>query len=173
MTCHVLALGPSIHDFRPDGNTTIGCNDIYRHFETDYLFVVSSLPPARANFVENARPKKLFSSMPRWSNHSCYEYIAHKMTPWRENRPNVLGEWIYYSNNTPFIQASWAFNQGFKEIVLWGCDFTDHPLLREEALLKTYFDFQQLQKAMVEKGASMYLGNPGSILSLPTWAPQS
>lgn len=167
MTAHILGLAESVRDFSPDGNTTIGCNDIYRYFETDYLFVVSTLSPARATFVQNARPKKLFSSMPRWSNHSCYEYIAHKMTPWRQNRPNTLGEWIYYSNNTPFIAASWAFNQGYRKIVLWGCDFTDHPLLNGDALVRTYVDFKQLQEAFLEKGASMYLGNPGSILSLP------
>lgn len=170
MIAHVLALGPSIKDFKPDGNPTIGCNDIFRYHETDYLFVVSYLPPPRANFVENARPKKLFSSMPRWANHPCYEYIAHKMTPWKENRQNKLGEWIYYSNNTPFIQASWAFNQGFKEIVLWGCDFTDHPLLKDEAITKTYFDFQGLQKAMQEKGCSMFLGSAGSVLDLPLYS---
>jgi hypothetical protein len=168
MIAHVLGLAESVRDFKPDGNVTIGCNDIYRYFETDYLFVVSALSPARANFVENARPKKLFSTMSRWSAHPCYEYIAHKMTPWKENRPNTLGEWIYYSNNTPFIQASWAFNQGFKEIVLWGCDFTDHPLLKDDAIIKTYFDFQGLKKAMKEKGVSMYLGSPGSVLDLPT-----
>lgn len=170
MTAHVLGLAPSVRDFTPDGNVTIGCNDIYRHHETDYLFVVSSLPPARANFVQNARPKKLYSSMPRWSNHPSYEYIANRMTPWKQNRPNKLGEWIYYSNNTPFIMASWAFNQGYRKIVLWGCDFTDHPLLKDEALIRTYVDFQQLQKAFLEKGASMHLGFPGSILSLPRWS---
>lgn len=169
MICHVLGLAPSVREFKPDGNTTTGCNDIFRHFEVDYLFVVSSLPYERAKFVENARPKKLFSSMPRWSHHPAYDYIADKMTPWRDNRKNELGQWIYYSNNTPFIQASWAFNQGYKEIVLWGCDFTDHPLIIDEQVTRTYFDFQGLQKAMKEKGASMFLGNSGSILSFETW----
>lgn len=169
MTCHVLGLGESVHSFLPDGNPTLGCNDIYRYFETDYLFVVSSLPPARANFVENARPKKLFSSMTRWSAHPKYEYIGTKMSVWRQNRPNKLGEIIYYSNNTPFIMASWAFNQGYRKIVLWGCDFTDHPMLNGDELIRTYVDFKQLQKAFKENGASMFLGNSGSILNLPPY----
>ena len=170
MICHCLALGPSIKNFKPDGNFTIGCNDVARYHLPDVLMVVSSLPPERAEIVRASRPKKLLSHMPFWVSHPSYEYIGSNMHPWRQNDKNRLDKGIIYtSNNTPFMCCSWAFNQNYREIVLWGVDLMDHPLLRDSALERTWTDFSQLQEAFLKNNASMYLGSPGSVLDLPAW----
>lgn len=170
MIAHVLALGPSIKSFKPDGNFTIGCNDIAKHFTPDVLMVVSTLSHDRAEIVRVSEPKKLLSHMPYWVSHPSYEYIGSDMMPWRNDRPNRMDKKIMWtSNNTPFMCAVWAFNQGYDEIVLWGVDLLDHPLLKDSALEKTWTDFSQLQEAMKENKASMYLGSPGSVLDLKQW----
>lgn len=168
MTCHVLGLGPSIKSFRPDGNLTIGCNDIYRYHETDIVIVVSNLPYNRAIFVHNARPKMLLSHMPRWYAHPSFERLP-EMLHWRSDRENVLKNGIFKSTNTPFIAATYAFSLGFTEIVLWGVDFTDHPLIKDTYLETTKLHFSQLQEALLKNRASMFLGNSGSTLNLPLW----
>lgn len=166
-TCHVIGMGESLKNFKPDGNLTIGCNDCFRKVPTDLLIVVSFLPPDRAQIVTNSRPEKLLSFMPEWTKHPCYQYIG-LMTPWNQTRKNVMHKKVlYHSNNTPFIACSLAFNMGFKKIVLWGVDFMDHPILKDEALERTWVDFSQMQGAFKENGASMYLGSSGSVLDLP------
>lgn len=168
MTCHILGLGPSIADYKPDkSHITIGVNDIYRHHETDFLFVISRLSPPRAVFVENARPRILFSQMPQWRNHPRYHPLETRL--WNGNRPNPLNETVFHSNNTPFVAASWAYRHGFTEIVLWGVDFTNHPFINGEQLDICKRDFSQLQNQFLEKGCSLYLGSPGSVLDLPLW----
>lgn len=169
-TCHILGLGPSIKHFKPDGNLTIGCNDIFRICPVDFLIVVSVLPADRNDIVWRSRPKKLLSFLPAWASHPAYEYMGI-LHPWRQDRKNPMNKgMIYHSNNTPFIQASYAFNMGYKNIVLWGVDLMDHPLLRDQALEKTWTDFKQLQAAFLENDCSMYLGSSGSVLSLPPWS---
>src|SRR6187402_127261 len=110
MICHVLALGPSIKQFKPDGNFTIGVNDVSKHHDPDVLMVISTLPVERADYVRVSQCKKLLSHMPVWSSHPAYEYIGGNMSPWFQDRHNILdGKTIYYSNNTPFMCCSWAY----------------------------------------------------------------
>jgi hypothetical protein len=168
MICNVLGLGDTVKAFRPDGNLTIGCNDIFRYHSVDILIVVSSLPYNRGIFVQNAKPKMLLSHMPRWSNHPAYEKIPD-MHPWRTDRKNEIGKYIYRSSSTPFIAATWAFMMGFTQIVLWGVDFTDHPIIKDQTLEQEKLHFVQLQEHLREKGASMYLGSRGSVLPFDLW----
>lgn len=167
--CHIVGIGPSLKHYKRDGNFSIGCNDCFRYVETDYLVVVSNLDPKRAAVVNASRPKKLLTFLSRWATHPSHEHIG-QLHPWKSHRANMMNQGIVHSsNNTPFICASLAYNMGYREIVLWGVDFTDHPYLRGEALNKTVVDFDQLQKEFVKNGASMFLGSPGSILSFDLW----
>lgn len=168
MTVHVCGLGPSLKNFKPDGNFSIGCNDIFRTVETDFLIVVSRLPIARADIVRASRPKVLLSSMSIWQRHPCYEPLPAMMR-WRDNKRNDINMGLYYSNNTPFIACSYAYKYlQAKEIVLWGVDFLDHPYLKDDALLKTWTDFKQLEKELSENNCRLVLGSSGSVLDLPS-----
>lgn len=166
--CHIHGLGPSIKSYKPDGNFSIGCNDSFRHHPSDYLIVVSRISVERANVIRASRPEKLLcNGMPIWMDHPAYEYIG-QLHFWKSERPNNINKgMIFASNNTPFIACSLAYNLGYRKIVLWGVDFTDHPLLNGETLNKTVVDFYQLQQEFLKNGASMHLGIKGSILDLP------
>lgn len=170
--CHVLGCGPSIVNYKPDGNFSIGCNDSFRYAESNYLIVVSlHFSQERHRIIETSRPQKLLSFLAEWTHHPCYEYIG-QLHKWRADRPdrNRLDKAkIYHSNNTPFISCSLAYNLGYREIVLWGVDFIDHPNINGQSLESAKHDFDSMQEAFKKNGASLYLGCEGSTLNLPQW----
>lgn len=169
MTVHVLGLGPTLQHFKPDGNLTIGCNDIFRTVATDFLIVVSRLSPARADIVRASHPKVLLSQMQLWHSHPSWEKLPD-LTKWRPNKPNDVSKYLYSSNNTPFIACSYAFKyMGATEIVLWGVDFTDHQYIKDEALKETILAFSQLADALKQKGCNLVLGIKGGNLTLEAW----
>jgi hypothetical protein len=171
MTCHILGLGPSIVNYRPDGDFSIGCNDSFRYSPSNILIVVSNLSQERTRIVEQSRPEKLLSFMPEWSHHPNYEYIG-QLHRWRTDRPerNRLDKGkVYHSNNTPFISCSVAFNLGYKEIVMWGVDFIDHPNIKGTSLETAKKDFNSMHEGFKENGVSLYLGSEGSTLNIPIW----
>lgn len=170
MTCHILGLGPSIHDYKPDGNFSIGCNDSFRYHPSNYLICVSRLSPERTRVVMDSRPEKLLAYTGPFVNHPAYQYIAHSLPTWRMDRENRLDQGIIWSsNNTPFIACVVAHNLGYKEIVMWGVDFIEHPLIKDGALEVAKSHFLQLYVALSKIGTSLYLGNAKSCLSLPLW----
>lgn len=169
MTCHILGLGPSIHNYKPDGNFSIGCNDSFKYHPSNYLICVSGLGPERDRVVMESRPEKLFAFRPPYNRHPAYQYIG-QIHPWRDDRPNRLDKGIIYSsNNTPFISCVIAHNLGYKEIVLWGVDFTDHPNIKDTALEVAKGHFLQLNVSLSKMGTRLYLGSGGSCLPLPLW----
>lgn len=168
---HIHGLGPSIKDFKPDGNFIIGVNDSWRYWISDYLIVMNVFrnEPQRTQIVWESHPKKLFSHVPGWARHPNYEYIG-STHPWRPDRPQSLNKGlIYHSNNSPFIGASMAFNLGFREIVLWGVDFTSHPIIKGDLLDRVKEDFETFGQAIGKLGVKLFLGSEGSVLSLPQW----
>lgn len=172
MIAHILGLGPSIHDYKPDGSFSIGCNDSFKHHPSNYLVCVSRLPAERLKTVMDCRPEKLLGFTPPYNHHPAYEYIG-QMHPWRNDRPCRLDKgMIWTSNNTPFIACVIAHNLGYKDIVLWGVDFIDHPNITGESLDKTKCDFLQLHTTLSKIGTSLYLGNGKSCLPLPLWQQQ-
>lgn len=76
----------------------------------------------------------------------------------------VRRNFLYSSNNSPFIACSMAFNLGFKNIVLWGVDFHGHPEIRGDVLSRTLKDFETFDNEIQKEGAKIYLGIIGSLL---------
>lgn len=170
MTCHILGLGPSIHDYKPNGDFSIGCNDTFKHHPSNYLICISSLSAERDKIVMNSRPEKLLAFRNPYIHHPAYHYIG-QMHAWRNDRPCRLDKgMIWTSNNTPFIACVVAHNLGYKEIVLWGVDLIDHPNIKESALETAKRDFLQLNAALSKIGSRLYLGSGKSCLPLPLWA---
>lgn len=170
MICHILALGPSIKHYKPDGNFSIGCNDSFKHHPSNYLICVSRLSPERDRIVMDSKPEKLLAFKPPYISHPAYEYIG-QVHRWRPDMGQRLDKgYTYYSNNTPFIACSVAFNLGYRTLVLWGVDFTDHPNINGESLQKTVQDFVTMSEAMRKAGATIYLGAEGSVLPFPIFS---
>lgn len=171
--CHCFGLGPTIHSYKPDGNFSIGCNDSFRYHPSNYLVCVSRLSSERNKIIMASTPEKLLSFTNPYIHHPAYEHIGHHCTPWRNDRPNPLDKGIIWtSNNTPFISCVIAYNLGYREIVLWGVDFIDHPSIRDDedkSLDRAKLDFTQLSEAFAKNNCGLYLGSSGSALKLPLW----
>jgi hypothetical protein len=176
MTCHIIGLGPTAKHWNREG-FSIGVNDCFRNHPTDLLVVVNTFKDYnRTKIVQDSRPKALLSYLAFWASHPCYKFIGH-FNPWKGKLRR--GE-LYYSNNSPFMAASYAFNLGYDDIVLWGVDFTDHPVINDRnrvndngptTLQKTLNDWESFTEELSKQNCRVYLGIKGSLLNLPLWNP--
>jgi hypothetical protein len=176
MTCHIIGLGPTAKHWNREG-FSIGVNDCFRNHHTDLLVVVNVFKDFnRTKIVQDSRPKQLLSYLAFWASHPCYKFIGH-FNPWKGKLRR--GE-LYYSNNSPFLAASYAFNLGYDDIVLWGVDFTDHPVINDRnrvndngptTLQKTLADWESFASECLKQKCYISLGIKGSLLNLPVWNP--
>src|SRR3989304_7779182 len=70
MKIHILALGNSIKTYQlQSGITTIGVNNIYDYFRTNYLFcgdLIRRFPKERFLTIRTSTPRKFYSHLPCW-----------------------------------------------------------------------------------------------------------
>lgn len=72
---------------------------------------------------------------------------------------------VFYSNSSPIIAITLAYQLGAKEIILWGVDFRNHHLFNE-GNLQTKREVQaylEVFECLREKGVSTYRGADGSV----------
>lgn len=171
MICHILGLGESCKHWDGTGYS-IGVNDIERYgIKTDRLIVVNGFRkyPDRLKTVLASRPKDgLYSQIASFTHHPNYKHIG-SMQRWKEGllKKGVL----YHSSSSPFIALSMAHNMGFKEIVLWGVDMVDHPIIKNNTLRKELRMFETFCKALLKEGTKVYIGTSFGALKdiLPVW----
>lgn len=169
MICHVLGLGKSIHDFKEYEGYRIGVNDIYRYTYCDRVIVVNSFTklPERKQYIDTARPLDgLWSHLSSFKEHP--EYRKLEMKPFNGIvRPKT----VYFSKSSPFIAMSMAYALGFKEIVLWGVDLVDHPILKDKNKIAEINNFCKFTSEINKQGVQVYKGSKYSQLDLPIWVP--
>lgn len=163
-TVNILGLGESISDFKPDGNITIGCNDIWKHQPTHAVVCIDrkkAFTPERLATIENSKPFQFFSHLDEWSNHPSFRKI--NLHPAR-GRFEWLNDFIPYSNNSPSVACSIAFKYfGATEIRLFGVDFKTHPNFHDEKIISTIKDFRLLNELLKKSGCKI-VTHPKSIL---------
>ena len=170
MICSVIGCGTSATKWPGDGYS-IGVNDCWKYgFITDRLIVVNSLTkfPERHRTVINSTPKDgLYSHLSIFNGHPNYIHIR-SMQRWKGSlKPDIL----YYSSSSPFIALSMAHNMGFKEIVLWGVDFIQHPTIKGYGLIREVQQYVSFVKHLGKIGTNVYLGSSFGALQdvLPIW----
>lgn len=158
----VLGLGETVKYYH--GNSvTIGVNDIYRHFHTDYLVCIDR--PGRFNkerweYIKNSKPKKMYSQLDDWKEVQGYEKIVIKPFSGLLN-----WEAIGHSNNSPFVACIISYLLGFKEIVMYGVDFNTHNSLKSERhIARILKDYKLLYDRFQEEGITLRLGHEDSVL---------
>lgn len=167
MVCHVLGLGKSIHDFKEYEGYRIGVNDIDRYTYADRVIVVNDFKKLtdRKHYIDSCRPLDgLWSQLNQFRGHPNYM----KLTMQSYNgvfKPNK----IYFSKSSPFIALSMAISMGFKEIVIWGVDFVDHPLIKDKLKLIELNNFNHICQQANKLCIKVYKGSDISELNLPVW----
>lgn len=175
-TIFVLGLGETLKFFNDFKAPTIGVNDIWSKVKTQIVVCVdqpSKFVPDRLNTIKNCKPKIFFSQLKEWGKYITEPYywnvpivaVDHRKTPFRENV-------IYHSNNSPFVACSLASTLNYKNIVIYGVDFNNHPKLKGSfALTRIVKDFDWLKGNLEKRGIELFVGHRASKLSevMPVW----
>lgn len=169
---HVLGLGESLEEFKPDGNTTIGVNDIHSRFNSDFVVCVdhpNAFSAERAKTILKTKCKGFYSQCKEWSsipNFNLLNLSAKSNLDYLDSEDSVC-----YSNSSPFVAAVLAYKFGANEIVIHGADYRTHPNFKSHSLERVRLDFKELNKQLLKRGVKMYVGSDWSTLSefLPVW----
>lgn len=167
---HIIGCGPSAKSWDGKG-LSIGVNDCWRWRPTTYLIVLNPFSSVndfrRQQIIWKSDPKYLFSqSKSAWGKHPKFKQVL--LFRWRNEFQ--LGRLYEHSISTPFTAVCLAanYNERPSEIVMWGVDFIDHPVIKGEILERCKKDFSELHSALFSMGISLYICQPGA-LDLPVW----
>lgn len=156
MIIDVLGLGETINEFKPNSeHFTIGSNDIYKYFATDYLAVYDmkrAFAPERLKIIESSTPKKFYSYLKDWEQQPNFELMTINKEP-RNNYENIHKEGVIACLTSSAICCQLAFKLGAKEINLYGVDLNNHKILsKPDRLLKIESAFKSLKRALNNHG---------------------
>lgn len=166
MRINVLALGESVATYRPDGNTTVGVNDIFKFFPVDHLVVIdrpTRFHPDRVNTIVNSKPTRFYSHLPEWSTLPNFKHID--LSAGVDFRALDVPGIITHSNNSAFVAAVLAYKLGGKEIVIYGADFKTHPNFHPNTIRTALQHFSTLYKELKRRGVRLYVSSPQSRLA--------
>ena len=164
-TASVLATGPSLKNYVPDGSITFGVNKIWKYHPVDYLVILDELIFAGpdAKFIVYSSPKKLFFPAhlenDPIASHEKTELIS--LFPWGKNKSlgsiegQISAPYFYHSI---FTAVSIAFLMGFERIVLHGADFGSEyqKPISDKELIKGWKEFHSV---LLSNGCSLFLGS--------------
>ena len=151
----VLGCGPSGADWNGDGYC-IGVNDCFkfgRH--PDRLIVINSnFEFERRQIIEATKPKDgLWSHLTYWSRRPDYRPLATQQFR-HHYQPGI----IYHSKTSPFVALSMAATLGAAEIVMYGVDFDNHPIVKDYVLEEEKNTYLRFIKFLESKNIKVYLG---------------
>lgn len=162
MKVHVIGLGATAKDFKPDGNTTIGVNQVKN---TDVTVCVDSVARMRetGRMYEMIAVSgyKMFTQFKEWNHFFVVEQIELKAVHAHAYRWN---QFIPSSNNSPFVACGVAYKFfNATEIYLWGVDFHDHPHITGAMRDRAVEDYKLLQSLLNRRGCKI-IPHPESYL---------
>lgn len=153
---YVLGNGNTINDFKPDGNITIGSNDIWNTIKTDAVVCVDNkraFTPSRLEIIERCSPAKFYSHLDEWQSHHAFHKIH--LHPAR-NCFEFKNDFIPYSNNSSSVACfiAWKF-YGATEIKMFGVDFNNHPNFDEKKIAGVIENFKLLNNLLKSVGCTI------------------
>lgn len=159
MIIHVLGLGPSRIEYVPDGNKTIGCNDIWNYVKTNYVVCVDKPrcfdnEPERMRAMMTGRQERFITHLPQWKP-IVNNYYQIQLSDHRSDL-SQLDTHVPHSNNSAFVACVMAYKFGAKKIITHGVDFHGHHKLGQDRIIKHCVkDFKDLQVALFERGVEL------------------
>jgi len=165
----VLGLGESRNLFNSsEYDFSIGVNDIWRYFKTDYVVCVDyprAFMPDRIKVINECKPKIFFSQFFQWETRPDFEKI-HIAAGYPDFICNLDQLAYCKSYCSPFIATQVAYKKfGATEIHLFGVDLIKHPHLNITLCAKIKIHFRNLKKALDAKGCKLIVHGSG-ILTL-------
>lgn len=189
MTVSIVACGNSAKEwFNTPCDYSIGVNDCFKWGRNvDTLLIINApalFQPRQKNGYKN-RLEVIKSSTPSI-------VITDQREDWKRHFPSINVEGIeikrfnpkhfrkgelYFSKTSPFVALSYALNINATEVILWGVDLLDHPVMKPE-YRETAFEIEQyleLIKIMGFYGVKVFIGNENTALAkyLPVYEKSS
>lgn len=176
---YVLGLGPTLEKFIPGDIPTIGVNDINRKLKIlgknhvcDHI-IIQDKPSAfdfdRYMDIIKQPPKNTVYS-PFKEYEDCFTNFIHLRTiPYAlsilDDPINKFNQWeIPSSLDSTFLACIVATRLGYKEIVIYGADFTNHPRLTDKFYtIKNQYELLYLK--LKSQGVKLYCASEKSRLS--------
>lgn len=166
MKVNVLGLGESLKEFKDDGSITIGVNDIYSRFKSDYVVCVD-VPKAfnndRLKTISNTKCKGFYSQCEEWKTIDNFNRIEFNRG--RGLLDGLDSEKFCYSNNSTYVAVILAYKLGAKEIVIYGADFRTHPNFTGNSFDRVIQDFIALNNEFKKRGVNLFVSSDYSALS--------
>jgi hypothetical protein len=154
----VLGLAPSLKEYKPTGNLTIGVNDIGAYYPADVVICVDPLyrfKGERKQTLCRYKPKTF------WSHQMCHKqfhpeyksYIVGRGTASLRDieNPNT----VIMGTTSVYAACTLAYNYyKAKEINVYGCDLIDHPAMKDK-LPRLIRQFTELFDYFKSKGVTV------------------
>jgi hypothetical protein len=179
---HVLGLGPGIENYgenRKEPVTTIGVNDIWRYFETDYVLCtdkLSAFSEERLKVITYCNPLEFYTCWPEWQ---FVKKMAGKFVEMIELDNKIPGRGglvesldsdsvVPFHVDSTFTAVCLAYRMmknepGEGSIVMFGCRFLGHHQLQN--FIKPIQDsYWRLYCALLEKNIMLYNADEKSAL---------
>lgn len=175
MTAFIIGLGASAEGwYNHPHDLSIGVNDAIKWGkDTDYLLLIDSFngfknEPERVKTISRSKAKILTHGDTWKKIFPKYEVLRLQGFSKHLNRKHV-----YSSKSSPFVAASYAFHLGATDIVLFGCDYVNHPTLKEGSKIYDYElrNWERMSKLMEQQETYLFVSSGESKVSefLPVW----
>lgn len=165
-TAIILGLGPSVKLFTENpalqrhfaGAAIFGVNDIWKHYPVPHLLILDGeekFSPERRTTILNSKPEHLYLwTLDKWPTMPNREYLgpitdfAGDLTVPHLQKPKVI--------SSTWVAAQCAWLKGYRRIILFGADYTQHPNLSEQRgeIADGYY---QLAKAIKKAGGELFI----------------
>ena len=159
----VLGLGPSIKDYAPEYDLTIGVNDIWRVVKTDVVICLddpSAFKPDRLKVINECTPQAFYSQMVIWDTRKDFVKLNF-IKGYPDNFVQFKTPALHKSYCSPFVAVEIAYKYYFAtEIHLFGCDMVNHPHLNSYKE-KIRLHFRNLKAALTQNACKLIIHGSG------------
>lgn len=164
MTFNIVACGSSAMHWDGTGHN-IGVNDAGKWgYKLQHLLLANApgkFEAERLKTIIDSKPDNFYSNTESWKKYFP-EMIHYKTESW--NGILIKKRGLTTMNSSPCIAMHLAWQLGATKLVLWGVDFTDHPVINGSSLKTELRQYRAFIHGLKENGVETYLGSKGSAL---------
>lgn len=179
MTISIVACGPSAKDWnKVPCDLSIGVNDCVKFgAEVDHLVVINASHKFKPNtkngntdrlkIIIESKPKRFFCHDSRWRQY----FPKAELLTLKPFLGIVRKGRIMQSRTSPFVAITMAYNEGAKDIILWGIDFKNHPDIKGQLMDRELEEYRRLFASLKDHGVNCWVGSEESVLTkyLKVW----
>lgn len=165
----VLGLGESLALYQGGHDAAIGCNDIWRAVQCEYVVCLDEpkrFTEERLAVINACKPQRFYTHIDTWAHRPDYYPITLQV-----DYPNYICQLnipaLPKSMCSPFVAAAIAYKlHGAQEIHLYGVDLLTHPHLNGETTKRIYKHFSTLNAALIQAGCKLVVHGDGLLRTL-------